>query len=196
MNAVDQNVRPERLGRGSWTRGPGITLCIVVTCIAFGKTRPPRMDRTDQSREHMAQAIQFIQQNVTPPELILTAYQSDLILGHYLCQQQPISFEAAQPGFEQFSCGDHRIISSNYKDWVFSADNFPREWQRFLQAYKPTPGETVWVVQAGWGIGLPEDLRAHYAQLRNLQFESLGKNIKIFKLTVGQPMPLSSTTLE
>ncbi len=185
-----------RLAAGKWPRGIGVTALIVIACVAFGKPRPPRMDRADQSRDRMAAAISFIQRNVAPTDLIFTDYQSDLILGHYLCQQHPISFEAAQPSFEQFTCARHRIISRDYKGWIFWADNFPQEWQRFLKAYKPSPGESIWIVQAGWGVALPEDLRAHYAQLRNLHFESFGSNIKIFKLTVGQPMPLSSATLE
>jgi 4-amino-4-deoxy-L-arabinose transferase-like glycosyltransferase len=185
-----------RLAKNKWPRGVVVTFLIVIVCVAFGKPRPPRMDRSDQSRERMAAAMSFIQQNVGPADLIFTDYQTDLILGHYLCQQHPISFQAAQPGFEQFSCAGHRIVSRDYKGWIFWADNFPQEWQRFLQAYKPGQRETVWVVQAGWGVGLPEDLRAHYAQFHDLQFESFGKNVKIFKQTVGQSMPLSSARVE
>jgi hypothetical protein len=179
-----------RLAKGKWARGIATTVLILIICVAFGKPRPPRMDRADQSHQRMAAAMSFIQQNVGPSDLIFTDYQTDLILGHYLCQQHPISFQAAQPEFEQFSCSGHRIISRDYKGWIFWADNFPQEWQRFLQAYKPGQGETVWVVQAGWGVGLAEDLRAHYAQFHDLQFESFGKNVKIFRLSVGQSMPL------
>jgi Dolichyl-phosphate-mannose-protein mannosyltransferase len=185
-----------RLGAGKSLRGVGIAVFILAACIAFGKERPPRMNRADQNHEHMAAAVNFIQQNVGPADLIFTDYQSDLILGHYLCREHPLSFEAAQPGFEQFTCAGHRIISRDFNGWIFHASNFPGEWQRFLKAYKPAAGQAIWIVQAGWEIDLPEDLRTHYAQLSNLQFESFGNNIKIFKLTVGQPMPLSSITVE
>jgi hypothetical protein len=147
------------------------------------------MDRVDQSRTHMRAAIDFIKQNVKPNELIFTDYQTDLILGHYLCQQQPISFEAAPATFEQFSCGGYGVVSQDYKGWQFWASNFPQEWQRLVHDYKLSPGETVWVVQAGWGVALPQDLQRHFAEFHDLHFESFGKNILIFKLTVGQPMP-------
>ena len=182
--------------REKWTWGIGIAFLIVIACAAFGKPRPPYMDRSDQSRVRMAAALAFIQQNVSDSDLIFTDYQTDLILGHYLCQQHPISFEPAPAGFEQFSCAGKRVVSLDYRGWQFWADNFPPEWQRFLQSYNPSLGTNVWIVQAGWGVGLPEDLRAHYAQFRNLQFESFGNNIKIFKLTVGQPTPSSSATGE
>ncbi|MGB8583667.1 MAG: glycosyltransferase family 39 protein [Candidatus Sulfotelmatobacter sp.] len=178
-----------RLAAERWERGLAAAALMVVGCIAFGKTRPPTMDRADQSRAHMTAAIDFIKQNVKPNELIFTDYQTDLILGHYLCQQRPISFEAAPATFEQFSCDGHNIVSQDYKGWQFWASNFPQEWQRLVHDYKLSPGETVWVVQAGWGVDLPQDLQRHFAELRDLHFESFGKNMLIFKLTVGQPMP-------
>jgi len=32
-------------------------------------------------------------------------------------------------------------------------------------------------------------VQKQYAEFRDLHFESFGKNIKLFKVTVGQPMP-------
>jgi hypothetical protein len=61
-----------------------------------------------------------------------------------------------------------------------------------VQAYHLNPGDTVWVFQSGWGVGLPEDLRKHYPEFHDLQFQSFGDNIKIFRLTVGRPMPAVS----
>jgi hypothetical protein len=95
-----------------WARGVTIALLVIVACIAFGKPRQPRMERADQSRAHMADAINFIRENIKPSELIFTDYQSDLILGHYLCQPRPISLEVTPADFEQFSCGGHQIVAS------------------------------------------------------------------------------------
>jgi hypothetical protein len=58
-----------------------------------------------------------------------------------------------------------------------------------VPAYNLKPGDTVWIFQTGWEVGLPEDLQRHFAEFHDLRFESFGKNIKIFKMTVGQPMP-------
>ncbi|MGA9509044.1 MAG: glycosyltransferase family 39 protein [Candidatus Sulfotelmatobacter sp.] len=180
------------LAADGWERGLAAAVLIVVACIAFGKARPPSMDRADQSRKHMAAAVGFIKKNVKPNDLIFTDYQTDLILGHYLCQQRPISFEAAPVTFEQFSCGGHRVVSQDYKGWQFWAPNFSQEWHRLVEDYKLKPGDRVWIVQAGWGVSLPQDLQHHFEEFRDLHFESFGKNILIFKLTVGQPMPAIS----
>jgi 4-amino-4-deoxy-L-arabinose transferase-like glycosyltransferase len=175
---------------GSWVRGLAVASVILIACIAFGKPRQPRMERADQSRKNMTAAMQFVKQDIHPTDLIFVDYQTDLILGHYLCQQRVISLEAAPPNFEQFSCDGHRVVSTDYKsEWMFWADNFPTDWIRFVQAYNLKPGDTVWIFQTGWGVALPEDLRKHYGEFRDLQFESFGQNIKIFQMTVGRPMP-------
>jgi hypothetical protein len=182
-----------RLSGGRWRRGLAIAALVIVACAAFGKPRQPRMNRADQSRKNMAEAMDFVRKNVDHSNLVFTDYQSDLILGHYLCRQRPIAFDPAPADYEQFSCEGYRVASTDYKTaWMLWGDNFPKEWQRVVQSYGIKPGETVWIVQMGWGIYLPEDLRKRFAEFRDLPFESFGNNIKIFKMTVGQPMPAAA----
>lgn len=176
-----------------WERPLAIAALVIVTCIVFGKPRQPRMERADQSRTHMTDAINFVRDNIKPSDLIFTDYQSDLILGHYLCQQRPITLEVTPADFEQFSCAGYQVVAGDFRAaWMFRASNFPREWQRAIESYNLKPGSTVWIVQAGWGVDLPADLQKHFAEFRALHFESFGKNIKIFKLSIGQPMPAAA----
>ena len=175
--------------RWRWTRATVIAMVAVVLCIAFGKPRPPAMNRGDQSTKNVAAALEFMRENAAG-QPIFVDYQTDLMLGHYLCGEKPIPFSDAPDRFEEFSCGGHRVICADYKTaWMFSADNFVYEWQQLLQSYGLKPGETVWIFQSGWGINLPVWLQESYAEFRGLPYQQFGRNIKIFKLTVGQPMP-------
>jgi 4-amino-4-deoxy-L-arabinose transferase-like glycosyltransferase len=174
-----------RLAAGRWARGIAIASLIIVACLAFGKPRQPWMTRSDQNRAHMAAALEFIRSDVNASDLLFTDYQSDLILGHYLCGQKPISFDSAPVDFEQFSCAGHRVVSKNFKRWMFLADSFTQDWQRLIQAYGLKSGDTVWIFQAGWNANLPDDLRKQIAEFHDLQFESFGNNIKIFKMKVA-----------
>jgi len=184
------SVAMARLAAGRWARGLAAAMVVLAACVAFSNPRPPRMDRADQGSAHMAAALEFVNQNVGPSDLIVTDYQTDLILGHYLCRERPISFEVAPAGFEQFSCAGHRIVGVDYGTvWIFWTDNFPKEWQRVVQTYGLKPGDAAWAVQAGWGIDLPEDLRRHYPEFHDLRYESFGKNIQVFKMKVGEPVP-------
>jgi len=178
-----------RLAAGRWARGIAFAVFILALCLIFGKPRPPRMDRADQSRKQMAAAMEFVRQNIPPSSVIFVDYQTNLILGNYLCRQQPIALDDSIPGFESFSCGGYRIISANYKTaWMFSSENFVSEWKWLVRAYGLQPGEKVWNFQCGWGIKLAGELRGQFAEFRDLPVTSFGENIQIFPLTVGQPL--------
>jgi hypothetical protein len=178
-----------RAASGRWTRALAIVGVIVMLCLAFGRLRQPRMERADQSQKRMAAALEFVQQNVAPSTPVFVDYQTDLVLGHYLCQQRPVPLEIRPTGFEEFFCGRRHVASTGYPVWTFSSENFPRDFERAVLAMGLKPGDTVWVFQTGWGIDLPEQLQKHFVEFSNLHYESFGKNIKTFKLTVGQPMP-------
>jgi hypothetical protein len=182
-----------RLASGRWTRALAIAGVIVMLCLVFGKLRQPRMERADQSRKRMAAALEFVQQNVAPSSPIFVDYQTDLVLGHYLCQQRPVPLQIHPTGFEEFSCSGRHVASTGYPTWTFSSEKFRSDWEQAVQALGLKPGDTVWVFQTGWGIDLPEQLQKNFVEFRDLHFESFGKNIKTFKLTVGQPMPGAGT---
>jgi len=181
-----------QMAGGNWVRGVALCLLLLVLCLIFGKPRQPRMDRADQSRGQMAAAMEYLRRNVPPASLIFVDYQTDLILGHYLCRQLPIVGDDSLPGFESFSCGGYRVVSANYKTWMYSDSNFVTEWNWMVRTYRPPPGEKVWNFQCGWGIKLADELRSEFPEFRDLQVASFGSNIQIFPLTVGQPMPHES----
>jgi hypothetical protein len=179
-------------------RAGGIAILIVVVCVLFGKPRRPYMTRADQSSANMRAAIEFLRRNVAPPSLIFTDYESDLILGHYLCDRRPISFAISNAEFEEFTCGQ-RVVSAGYKAGTnFTAENFVGLWDRLVEKYRLQPGETVWVFQAGWNADLPEQLRDRLTEFRGLQFERFGENIKVFEVKVtpgrSQYSPITEDT--
>jgi hypothetical protein len=168
-----------------WARGIAIAACIIVACLIFGKLRQPRMTRANQSRTQMTAALQYLRQNVAPPEIIFADYQTDLVLGHYLCDQRPIAFDPSPSGFEQFSCGSQKIVSTDFVEWMFTSQDFPGDWRHLLASYKLISGKTVWVAQAGWGLEHAEDLRSDMPRSNDGNLKSFGQNIKIFKMTVN-----------
>jgi hypothetical protein len=185
------------LTRQRWDRAVVLGALIVVVCIVFGKERQPYMQRADQDRTHMNAAIDFLRQNTAGEGVIFTDYESDLILGHYLCRQRPIRFETSIPEFEVFSCDGVRVISASYKAaTLFDANSFLSSWNRLVETYHLKAGDSVWVFQAGWKADLSENLQHHYAVFDKLRVESFGSNIKVFKLTVGQPMPAIASPAE
>jgi len=171
------------------TRGVPLALIVCALSNAFATHPPLYMKRTDQSTAHMEAAMQLLRQDASPEEPIFVDYQSSLLLGHYLCRQKPIQRTWIASGFDVFECEGHRVISVHYRDWSFTPASFPLQWEEVVRTYKLPQDSGVWIFQAGWGADIAPQLKTNYAEFHELPAQSFGRNITIFKLTVGQPMP-------
>ena len=123
--------------------------------------------------------------DVAPDDVIFVDFQTSFLLRFYLCPE--VSFSGLPPAaFRTFSCGGHRVISLSPETNVLTADVFPRRWNEMVSAYGLKPGQTVWIFQAGWDIGLARELQEKVPEFRDLKADSFGRNISLFKLSVGQ----------
>lgn len=174
------------LGRLQTRKPYGLVLAalMVVLCYLFPQPHRPYLLRTDQDRKQMDAAIAYIQQHVSTDDVIFVDYQSSLLFGHYLCRQQPISFDDSVPGFESFTCNGRRIISSNSATWMYTADIFPDFYEQMVSDFDLPSSERVWVAQAGWNIGLASQLQQKVPEFKGLQATSWGRNIQIFYIQV------------
>ena len=147
------------------------------------------MNRADQNVTNMQNAIQLLDQHAANGEPIFVDYQSSLLLGHYLCRQRPITRSWVASGFDQFECQGHRVISLHYRDWVFTSASFSPRFGEMVQTYGVPAGTRVWIFQAGWGADLARQLPTIYPEFRDLPVNAFGRDISVFELTAGQPMP-------
>jgi len=169
--------------RVSW--GLAVALVASIFCHFTTAKELPYVAPDAQRASHMRAAIDFIHQLPTD-EPIFADVQTNLLLGHYLCEQQPISGDRSIPGFVAYECEGHRVIASTTK-YVFTARSFYDQWQEIVAKFHLQPGTKVWTAQMGWYTyvafelsNFPEfHLRPHY----------FGPQIQIFDLTVGQTMP-------
>ncbi|HWY19758.1 MAG TPA: glycosyltransferase family 39 protein [Candidatus Acidoferrum sp.] len=166
-----------------------LTIVIVVACHAFGTLQGRDMlPLADQRHEHMDQAMEFIQRQVSPSDLIFVDAATRLQLGHYLCRQEPISIDRSVAGLESFQCRGFHVISTGPNDGVLTADTFKNRWQEMASFYSVKPETNIWVFQGGWASGLGEALRAQSPEFSRLQPYSFGRYLEIFKLKV-EPSP-------
>ena len=174
-----------KLARGRLFPAVGLAVLIVTICQVFGAPHRPYMRREDQRRGNMSQAMDAIRQRVSPGDVIFVDFQTSFLLRFYLCPE--ISFTGLPPAaFRDFSCGGHRVISLSPETNVLTANLFPRRWDEMVHAYTLNPGQPVWIFQAGWDIGLARELPERVPEFRELKAESFGRNISLFKLSVGQ----------
>ena len=147
-----------KLARGRLFPAMGTALLIVAICQAFGAPHRPYMRREDQRRSNMFQAMDAIRQGVSSDDVVFVDFQTSFLLRFYLCPE--ISFTGLPPAaFRTFPCGGHRAISLGPETNVLTANLFPRRWDEMVRAYDLKPGQTVWIFQAGWDIGLARELQ-------------------------------------
>ncbi|MEP6643781.1 MAG: glycosyltransferase family 39 protein [Acidobacteriaceae bacterium] len=160
---------------------------MVVLCYLFPQPHRPYILRADQDHKQMDAAMTYIQQHVSPNDVIFVDYQSSLLLGHYLCHQQPIAFDDSVAGFESFSCEGKKVISSNSATWMYTSDNFLDFLQRMVRKFEQPSGGNVWVVQAGWNIDLAAQLKNKFVEFHDIKTTSWGRNIQVFELPMFSP---------
>ncbi|HEX8816810.1 MAG TPA: glycosyltransferase family 39 protein [Terriglobales bacterium] len=177
------------LTNGRTIKAMAITLALVAVCWAFRSIRHPYIYRVDQSRANIQQALNFIREKVPASDLIFVDYESGLELGHYLCEQKPITYDGSIPGFLVFNCDDHRIVSTINDLWAFDPQMFAEQWKRLIAAAGLRPDDQVWVVQAGWIVTLADDLQKDAPDFRQIPVQRFGKNIQMFPLKADSPIP-------
>ncbi|HTS55967.1 MAG TPA: glycosyltransferase family 39 protein [Terriglobales bacterium] len=176
-------------------RGIAFSLLLVALCLLFRTNHLPMIARADQKLEEIDRAVQFLREQLPQTDSILADYESGIMLGHYLCEKKPISYEGSIPGFLVLHCGGHRIISTDHDLWAFTPPTFLSAWRHLVEAGYFNTGDTVWVAQVGWMVELDDELRKGLPEFRDLRTQAFGHNIRFFPLRVGSAMPPASQSL-
>lgn len=175
----------DRLLKARAAAGVVIAVLVSVLCHFTAAKELPYVAPDAQRAAHMRAAINFIHQ-LPASEPIFADVQTDLLLGHYLCNQHPFSPDRSIAGFVTYECGGHRVIASTTK-YIFTARSFCDQWQDAVTKFHLQPGSKIWVAQMGWYTYVAFEL-ANFPEF-HLAPHYFGPQIQIFDLTVGQKMP-------
>jgi len=156
----------------------------------FSAHRFPYMAGADESRSHMTESVKFIRKRIPQNDLLLADTETGLVLGHYLCEQQPFFINVWTTGFKTLNCGGHQVVVTDGRVFLFTASNFLKSWDEMISRYGLS-SETVWVLQERWPWenSLVDQLRTRYPQFRDLRAYSFGNNITLFQLKASEAMP-------
>ena len=164
--------------------GVSAALLIALICHLSTAKELPYVAPDAQRTAHMQAAMAFIHQ-LPEAEPIFADVQTNLLLGHYLCNQRQIIPDGSVPGFVSYECGGHRVIASRTK-YIFTARSFYDQWQELVAKYHVQPGSKIWVAQMGWYTYVEFELE-NFPQF-SISPHDFGPQIQIFNLRVGQSM--------
>ena len=132
----------------------------------------------------MKAAMKDIQQTIPTGGLIMTNYQSALLLVYYFCGPELIlpvgTFNLSA---SRAKCYGYTIAS--FQTWLPQAPFFISQFGKIARAQHLTPGDRVWVFQSGWDPTLARDLPASSPQFRCDHPKTFGDNIAVIRLAVG-----------
>jgi hypothetical protein len=161
-----------------------LALGIVLLCQLFGTPQGRDMlPLSEQRREHMDQALDFIHHHITGTDVILTDRATSFQLHHYLCPQKPESIEASARGFPSFPCDGLHIVATGPHDGALTAENLMAQSQALMHNSGLSSGD-LWIVQGGWASGLGEALRRQSPAYSQIQTHDFGRYLEAFQLHV------------
>lgn len=149
-----------------------------------GQVYEPFITRENQSRSLMKAAVKDIHQTIPSGGVVLTDYQSALLLVYYLCGPELIlpvgTFNLPA---SRVKCDGYTIAS--FQTWKFEVPFFVSQFGKLARAQRLLPGDKVWIFQSGWEPTLAQDLPAASPQFRCAHPKTFGDNIALIPLAVG-----------
>jgi hypothetical protein len=157
---------------------------LVAAANISGQMFEPYIARENQSRTLMKAALDHIHETIPPGGLIVTDYQSALLLVYYLCGPELIlptgTFNLPA---SRVKCNGYTIAS--YQTWEMHAPLFLSDFAKIAKAQRLTPGVNIWVFQSGWGPTLAQELPSSSPRLGCVSPKIFGANISVTPLRVG-----------
>jgi uncharacterized membrane protein len=150
-----------------------------------GRTLETPIAKEDQSRALMSAAVSHIRQAIPSGSVILTDYESALMLVYYLCGPELIlpvgTFNLPA---SRVKCNGYTIGS--FQTWSLEPAFFVSNFEKIALAQRLKSGDRVWVFQSGWGVVLGRQLPGSSPKFRCLAPENFGANISLIPLVVDQ----------
>jgi hypothetical protein len=165
-----------------WTRPLAIATALAIcnfTVAPAGSYIKPK----NQNKELMGRAVAYLRGEAAPGSIILTDYESGLLLSYYVCGTD-ITHTGELSGYFYISrCGEYQSASLVPRLWVFRAATFPMQLQGLAKV--PLWGHEVWLFQAGFIVDREPELQAMLGRYGCGSPRKFGENIVVCRIEAG-----------
>ena len=165
-----------------WARPLAIAIVLAVcnfTVVPAGSYIRPE----NQKEEYMREAVAYLHGAAAPGSIILTDYESGLLLSYYVCGAD-ITHSGQLAGYFYVSqCGEYESASLLPRLWVFRADTFPMQ-VRTLNS-EPLRGREMWLFQAGFIVDREPEFQELLGKYGCPAPRKFGPNILVCRIEVG-----------
>jgi Dolichyl-phosphate-mannose-protein mannosyltransferase len=139
-----------------------------------------------QKRELMQQAVAYLRDSATPGSIVLTDYESGLLLSYYVCGADITHTGELTEFFYISQCGGYQSASLRPRLWVFRADTFPMQLQKLVKN-EPARfrGREVWLFQAGFIVDREPEFQTTLGRYGCASPRRFGSNIVVCRIEFG-----------
>jgi uncharacterized membrane protein len=165
-----------------WAKPAAIFIALAVcnfTVTPAGAYIKPR----NQRKELMTQAVDYLRTSAAPGSIVLTDYESGLLLSYYLCHKD-ITHTGQPTGFFYHSqCGDYESVSLLPRLWVFRAETFSSQISDLRRGMQ---GRQIWLFQAGFIVDREPEFQALVGQYGCSNPRKFGANILVCRIEFSE----------
>ena len=169
--------RPSR----RWLRPLAIAIALAIcnfTVAPAGSYIRPQ----NQRKELMKEAVAYLHGSAAPGSVVLTDYESGLLLSYYVCRTDITHSGELSEYFYLSRCGQYQSASLLPPLWVFGADTFPIQVKDLVTA--PLGGREMWLFQAGFIVDREPEFRELLVRYGCPAPRKFGENIMVCRIEV------------
>ncbi|MGH9516677.1 MAG: glycosyltransferase family 39 protein [Terriglobales bacterium] len=168
-----------------WARPLAIAVALAIcnfTVTAAGSYIKPK----NQKKELMGQAVAYLRGSAAPGSIILTDYESGLLLSYYVCGADITHTGELREYFYVSRCGEYQSASLLPRLWVFRADTFSMQLRALVQDEATrVRGREVWLFQAGFIVDREPELQTLLGRYGCGSPREFGDNILVCRISLG-----------
>jgi Dolichyl-phosphate-mannose-protein mannosyltransferase len=156
-----------------------LAICNFTVVPAGSYTRPE-----NQKKELMEQAVAYLRGSAAPGSVVLTDYESGLLLSYYVCGADITHSGQLTEYFYISRCEEYQSASLLPRLWVFRADTFPTQLQALVKT-EPPRGREMWLFQAGFIVDREPQFQELLGKYGCPAPRKFGQNIVVCRIQVG-----------
>jgi 4-amino-4-deoxy-L-arabinose transferase-like glycosyltransferase len=168
-----------------WARPLAVAIALAI-CNFTVAPAGSYINRRNQGKELMEQAVDFLHASAAPGSIVLTDYESGLLLSYYVCGSDITHTGELSEYFYFSRCREYQSASLLPRLWVFRADTFREEAQALVKSEATQlQGHEVWLFQAGFIVDREPEFQALLGRYGCASPRRFGENILVCRVELG-----------
>ncbi|HZR64470.1 MAG TPA: glycosyltransferase family 39 protein [Terriglobales bacterium] len=137
----------------------------------------------NQKRKLLIEAVRYLRTSAPAGSVVLTDYESGLLLSYYLCDRDITHSGEPSGSFYLSQCGEYESASVLPRLWIFRAETFPTQVNELARSVHSA--QQVWLFQAGFIVDREPGFQTLLGQYGCDRPRKFGANVIVCRINPG-----------